>query len=111
MMQFYIEPTKISKDEFTQTIASGSIESKCDAIVRAAYFIPDYDWLVSQFTKLVNDPNYQIRGVTITCIGHIARLYENSDKQQLLQIVEPFLSDSQIGGRAEDAIDDINTFL
>lgn len=110
-MQFYVEPTNISKDEFTQTIASGSIELKCDAIVRAAYFIPDYDWLVSQFTKLVNDPNHQIRGVTITCIGHIARLYENSDKQQLLQIVEPFLSDSEIGGRAEDAIDDINTFL
>lgn len=110
-MQFYVEPTNISKDEFTQTIESGSIESKCDAIVRAAYFIPDYDWLVAQFTKLVNDPNYQIRGVTITCIGHIARLYENSDKQQLLQIVEPFLSDSEIGGRAEDAIDDINTFL
>ena len=101
----------ISKDEFNQTIASGSIESKCDAIVRAAYFIPDYDWLVFQFTKLVNDPNYQIRGVTITCIGHIARLYENSDKQQLLKIFEPFLSDSEIGGRAEDSIDDINTFL
>ena len=110
-MQFYVEPTNISKDEFTQTIESGSIESKCDAIVRAAYFISDYDWLVSQFTKLVNDTNHQIRGVTITCIGHIARLYENSDKQQLLKIVEPFLSDSEIGGRAEDAIDDINTFL
>lgn len=110
-MQFYVEPTNISKDEFNQTIASGSIESKCDAIVRAAYFIPDYDWLVFQFTKLVNDLNYQIRGVTITCIGHIARLYENSDKQQLLKIFEPFLSDSEIGGRAEDSIDDINTFL
>ena len=48
MMQFYVEPTNISKDEFTQTIASGSIESKCDAIVRATYFIPDYDWLLTR---------------------------------------------------------------
>ena len=32
-MWAYVEPTDIGKDEFAQTIASGSIESKCDAIV------------------------------------------------------------------------------
>ena len=110
-MRTYVEPTEISKDEFAQTIASGSIESKCDAIVRAVHSIPDYDWLISEFSKLINDPDHQIRGVTVTCIGHIARLHKYSDKQQLLQIVEPLLSDSEIGGRVEDAIDDINTFL
>ena len=111
MIRTYVEPTEISKNEFVQTIASGSIESKCDAIVRAAHFILDYDWLIFEFSKLINDPDHQIRGVTVTCIGHIARLHEYSDKQQLLQIVEPLLSDSEIGGYVEDAIDDINTFL
>ncbi len=110
MTHTYVEPTHIDKDEFTQIIASGSPESKCDAIVRAVHSIPDYDWLVSEFSELLNDPDYQIRGVTVTCIGHIARLHENADKQQLLKIVEPLLSDSEIRGRVKDAIEDINIF-
>ncbi len=111
MMRTYVEPTAIGKEEFTKTIESESIELKCDAIVRAVHSISDYDWLVSEFSKLINDSDREIRGVTVTCIGHLARLCEQSDKQQLLQIVEPLLSDSEISGRVEDAIDDINTFL
>lgn len=110
-MRTYVKPTAIDKEEYAQIIGSGSIELKCDAIVRAVHSIADYDWLVSEFSKLINDSDSDIRGVTVTCIGHIARLYEQSDKQQLLQIVEPLLSDSEISGRVEDAIDDINTFL
>lgn len=109
-MQIYVEPTDISKDEFAQAFVLGSIESKCDAIVRAVHSITDYDWLVSEFSKLVNDPDHQIRGITVTCIGHIARLHEHADKQQLLHILEPLLSDSEIGGGAEDAINGIITF-
>ena len=110
-MRTYVEPTDIGKDEFSQIIASGTTESKCDAIVRAVHSISDYDWLISEFSKLLNDPDHQIRGVTVTCVGHMARLHEYSDKQQLLHIVKPLLSDSKISGRAEDAVDDINTFL
>jgi hypothetical protein len=112
MMRSYVEPTSIDKDEFAQIIASGNIKSKCNAIVRAVHSISDYDWLISEFSKLINNPNHEVRGVTVTCIGHIARLHcRHSNKQQLLQIIEPLLIDSEISGRVEDALDDINTFL
>ena len=94
-MLTYVEPTDISKGEFAQIIESGTIESKCDAIVRAVNFISDYDWLLSQFINLVSHPDEQVRGVTVTCIGHMARLYDQSSKQDLLKILQPLLLDEQ----------------
>ncbi len=111
MEQAYDEPTNIGKNEFTQIIESGTTELKCDAIVRAVHSISDYDWLMSEFSKLLDYSDDQIRGVVVTCIGHLARLNERSNRQQLLEILQPLLLDGQIGGRVEDAIDDINTFL
>ena len=111
MTYVYEEPKSIDKSEFLKIVASGVIALICDAIVRAAHFINDYDWLLQQYMLLLKHPDIEVRGVTVTCIGHLARLNGNAKKDELLSILEPLLSDSDLAGRVEDAIDDVNTFL
>lgn len=111
MTSIYIESKNINKLQFLEVIASGVITLTCDAIVRAAHFINDYDWLLQQYKLLLKHPNLEVRGVTVTSIGHLARLNENAKKDELLSILEPLLSNGDLVGRVEDAIDDINTFL
>ena len=110
-MNNYVEPTDISKSEFLEIIESEGIEQKCDAIVRAVHFIPDYDWLIRVFSKLLSDNSIEVKGAVVTCIGHLARLNDQSTKEELLNILTPLLSDHEIVGRVEDAIDDVRTFL
>lgn len=102
---------EITKAEFSNILGMGGIALICDAIVRAVHFIYDYDWLVEHFVPLLSHPSLEVRGVTITCFGHLARLNQDANKQQLLGLLKPLLADEELAGRIYDAIDDINTFL
>lgn len=107
----YDEPKEASKTEFTDIVRTGDVAMICDAIVRAVYFIPDYDWLLKQYILLSKHPDLEVRGVTITCIGHLARLNGKANKTQLLEILKPLLANRELSGRVEDAIDDVNAYL
>ncbi len=106
----YQAPSEISKMEFLDIIADNVIVLMCQAIVDAVHNISDYDWLLFQLKNLLIHPDEQIRGVTVTCIGHLARLNPKADRKELLSILRPMLSDSPIIGQVEDAIDDVCTF-
>lgn len=105
------EPKNIDKDTFLKNVSEGVVVLVCQSIVNAVHSISDYDWLLEQFCMLLNNPEMQIRGVTVSSIGHLARLNKQANKKQLLKILQPLLSDDEISGRVEDAIDDVNMFL
>ena len=111
MSRLYEEIKAIDKSEFLRILSSGVIALICEAIVRSVHFIDDYDWLLQQYILLLRHPDIEVRGVTVTCIGHLARLNERANKDELLGILEPLLADRDLAGRVEDAIDDVNTFL
>jgi len=106
----YKEPENIDKNKFLKVIASGVTTLMCDAIVGAAYSINDYDWLLQQYVSLLKHTDLEVREVAITCIGHLARLNEDANKNELLGILVPLLSDNDLAGGTEDAIDDVNIF-
>lgn len=111
MKNYYINPSEITKDEFLQVVTSNDISLVCNAVVSSSEYIDDYEWLVTQYSLLLNHENAEVRGITVTCIGHLARLYKIADKNQLLRLLKPLLSDEMLVGRAEDAIDDVNSYL
>lgn len=111
MTHVYDEPKNIDKSEFLNIVSSGTIPQTCDAVARSVHFINDYDWLIQQYILLLEHPDLDVRGVTVTCIGHLARLNRNAKKDELLGILKPLLSDNELSGRVEDAIDDVKTFL
>ena len=94
----YGSPKEISKAEFLEILGVGVIENICDALVRAVYFISDYNWLVEQFVSLLGHASLEVRGVTITCLGHLVQRNQDANKQQLLDILQPLLLDQQLVG-------------
>ncbi|MFD8667930.1 hypothetical protein ACFV1U_21350 [Streptomyces microflavus] len=54
-----------------------------------------------------SDP--QLRALAVTCIGHVARIHR-AVSPDLVSRAEGLLGDPELGGRAEDALDDIASF-
>ena len=112
MKSLYKEPSKTSKQVFLDILKENITVNVCQATVDAVHSIRDYDWLLVQLSKLLEHEDGQVRGVTATCIGHLARLCpKKADREQLLSTLSPHLSDESIIGQVEDAIDDIDIFL
>lgn len=83
-----------------------------EALLYIAYNVKDISWSEAIFIRMANNPNDNISGLALTCIGHLARINGNIDKG----VVVPFLkekmknSNEVISSRAEDALDDIDMF-
>lgn len=106
----YRTPSEISKEAFLHSVEAGEVAPICQAIVDAVHSIDDYDWLYKQLSELLRHSDGQVRGVTATCIGHLARLHRSADRDHLLTLLKPHLSDPEIAGQVEDAIGDVKTF-
>jgi len=109
-MNIYESVKGIDKQEFSDLINQGRGEYICDALVRAVHHIDDHKWNLDNCTLFLQHSDPEVRGVAITCIGHIARL-GGGDKKELLRTLKTLLDDEELNGRVEDAIEDINTFL
>lgn len=111
MSNKYNETKEITKADFLKIIKSNDRDEICEAIINASFYISDTVWLLEQLSLLINHRDIEVRGATISAIGHLARTNKTVSKSELLGLLRPFLSDNKLSGRAEDAIDDINTFL
>ena len=107
----YISPSEINKEEFEAILVGDfAIPELCQAIVNAVHNIDDSDWLLSKFRPLLKHDDEQVRGVTVTCVGHIARLDSNANGDQLLTILRPLKSEKALAGLVDDAMDDVLRF-
>ena len=52
-----------------------------------------------------------VTGLAVTSLGHIARIHRQLDLDKVLPVLEKLRSDPEIGGRVEDALDDIRKYL
>ena len=111
MQNLYRNSDQISKNEFCIILKGGDTQNLCQAIISSVNSIQDYHWLIQRYKKLLHHDNPEVRGVTITCIGHLARINEESDKSELLNILKEIPSDDEVFPRVEDAIDDIDLYL
>ena len=109
-MKSYKEPIKIEKEEFFDVMQLDDDNKKCDAVVNLVHSNYDYDWLLSQISSLLQEDSNELKRVGLISIGHIARLYENADREELINLVTPFLNEHVLSGFAEDALSDISMF-
>lgn len=52
----------------------------------------------------------QVSALAVTCMGHIGRIHE-AVSSDVIHRLEGLLDDPVLGGRAEDALDDIRSFV
>ncbi len=73
--------------------------------------IEDQDWALDRCIDAVKTgSNADIKGLGLTCIGHIARQFGKVDKERVISFLNATLKDEILAGRAQDALDDIELF-
>jgi hypothetical protein len=107
----YINPEPITRIVAQKALGSRDPAVVCDALVRIALHDVDWRWAQEVFLEYVNSRDNDVRGVAVTCIGHLARIHRRLDLERVLPVLESMLSDPDVGGRAEDAISDIGVFI
>lgn len=107
----YEEPRPISKLKAEEELASGDIERMCTALVGLAFHESDWKWVQKRCLSLTQHPEPQVAGVALTCLGHLARIHRKLDLDEVIPVLEAMRDNEQVGGRAEDALDDIRMFI
>ncbi len=101
-----------SKEELEVLLRSTDSNVVIDALMYLCFNINDPDWIQDKCVDAIeNGINEDIRGLGITCIGHVARMYAKVDKEKVIPVLESKLKDDSLSGRAQDALDDIDTFV
>jgi hypothetical protein len=107
----YEELSPIPRAEAELDMASPDADTVCGALVRAALHDSDWRWVQGWALRLARDSRPQVRGCAVTSLGHVARLHGTLDLDVVVPLLEELAGDPAIGGRVEDALDDIRMFV
>ena len=106
----YEEPPPAFAAEVRAALSAGEQPSRVSALlVGAALHDPDWQTVQDLCLELLDgDPT--IAATAVTCLGHLARLHGEIDKDRVLPALAALADHPVIGKRAPDAIDDIDMF-
>ena len=103
-----------SKEEILMIMDSSTIGymKKCRTLLSALSDIEDWRWLQELYLRYAIDQNDSIAGLSITCIGHIARIHQNIDLPRVHKVFQ-HISETRpnLRGRIEDSLYDISAFI
>ncbi|WP_173140066.1 hypothetical protein [Kibdelosporangium persicum] len=99
------------RSRMLDALRSGDVESATDALLSLTYDGPDSDWMQDVLLDCLR-PNVdtQVRALAVTCFGHVARL-AGKVRLDVVEVLHVLVSDPVLGGRAEDALDDVASFV
>ncbi|GKS88663.1 hypothetical protein [Acidovorax sp. SUPP2539] len=81
------------------------------AMLYMAHNLADFDWTQEKLIHLLEENDQDIRGLALTCLGHVARISGRINEKLVFPVLREMLNDEILGGRAQDAIDDIEMFV
>lgn len=92
-------------------LAKGSVPDEADPAT--AYFTTGGVAMIecTCLDLLDEEPRSPLAAVTATCLGHLARLHGSlRNSRRVLETPRALLADPDVGGRCQDALDDIAMF-
>jgi hypothetical protein len=110
MTRRYEKPIRMGWAEAMKAIESEDSAAGARAMVSLAYFWKSREQLEQLYVELLGHPKCAIRGVAATCLGHVARIHRRIDREFVVPALTRLKSDPEVGGCAEDALEDIETF-
>ena len=105
----------LNKPEIEEKIFSIDAEICTHAILEMVFNADreEVDWVSAHLVKLSENTNPTVSGLALTCFGHLARLHGYmGDHSRVVTLLEAFRNSpvSELRGRAEDALEDIEIF-
>ena len=109
----YDEPRKLSRETVMDLLASGKDEEVERALVSLVFHDPDADFVLAQLFKHAKSKQPGVRGTSILCLGHAARIHRALPLSPTVDIVKLGLADPDdyVRGQAHSAAEDIETFV
>ena len=107
----YQDPKPMSRDVAERELSAKESIRVCDALVSLAFHEPDWRWVQSKCIELVSHHTSEVRGLAVTCFGHLARIHGRLDLDLVTPILDRLKGDAEIGGRVQDALDDIELYI
>lgn len=106
----YEEPPPASAAEVRAALDAGGQTSRVSTLlVGAALHDPDWRAVQELCLELLNgDPT--VAATAVTCLGHLARLHGEIDKERVIPALRAVADHPVIGKRVPDALDDIDMF-
>jgi len=93
-------------------LLSENTEIICNSLLEITFNDPDWLWKQEVLLNLLeNNDNLDVKRLTITCLGHLARIHQQLDKNKVMLILESYLSNPELSGTVSDAFDDFEMFL
>lgn len=100
-----------SRSEIETLLRTGDGSEIADALLSAAYYDSDWKWVQDQCLVFSHHEDHNVRWVSATCFGHLARIHRQLDLELVLQRLVEMKSDLLVAAAAEDALEDIKFFL
>jgi hypothetical protein len=101
-----------SKEQIEVMLLSEDAAVATDALLYLCFNIDDPEWVQLKCVEAIqNHRSDDVRGLALTCIGHVARMHKVIDKPLVMPVLLENLKYKTLSGRAQDALDDIDTFI
>jgi len=101
-----------NKQKLEAMLRSEDMTVATDALLYLCFNIDDPEWIQIKCIDVIEKHrNDDVRGLAMTCIGHVARMHKVIDKSLVIPVLFEKLKHSTLSGRAQDAFDDIDVFI
>jgi len=103
---------KYDRNLAKERLFSENTEIACNSLLEITFNDPDWQWKQDVLLNLLeNNDNLDVKRLAITCLGHLARIHQQLDKNKVMPVLEKYFSNPELGGTVSDTFDDFEMFL
>jgi len=110
MLNSYENVMPVDKESADKMFLSKDFELICHALVSVVFHEKDWKWVQDKCISFLMNDNPDISGLAATCLGHVARLHRQIEKERVIILLRSRQNNVKIAGRIEDAINDIEMY-
>jgi len=106
------QPEPISREELKRDLSSPNPDITATALISMALYEPDWRWAESVcLSALGDDARRAVKEAALIGLGHLARIHHALHLEIVVPVVQELRNDPDLGGIAEDALQDITRFV
>ena len=107
----YEQPGRASRGDLDAALESGDDALSAQALVGLVFHDDGWRWCQNKCLELLGHQSFRLRGIAITCLGHIARIHGQLDVALVQSELQRMRDEPGLRGAIEEAESDISIFI
>lgn len=102
----------LNRADIEHLLQSADDQVVIEALMSMCFNINDSKWVQRKCIEVITGKgNDEVKGLAITCLGHVARIHADIDREMVMPVLLECMKDVSLSGRVQDALDDIDMFV